>query len=519
MTQILSPMPTIKLQKYFSNSYDHAVAAARTCYNPKVMSEKEVTEGHRERIGKGCFEGGHHTVFQHAHFSFKMENISRHVVWAFLHSHTFYNSEQSSQRYVKLNEIKATIPPIEGEALKIYSTAIVRSWEVYRQLSEILLEDIIDIEKKTFPNKVVDEKERRKLDKKAIELARYVVPVAAHTSMVHTLSGITIYRLHKTMNQLPCPWEARVIVNKMIDEVKKVDANFFKDLKDPWPLEETQEFKAMKYLVEIGDSYDHTEDFIKEFDEELEGKRVKLVSYLQDSEKIMADSIRAVLGATKSRLNDEDAIALVLDPKKNLYLTDTLNISSHSPLMRSMMHPYFVFKKKISHTADSQNQRHRMAPATRPVLIFQDTETPDYITPVVIQRNPKAKKIYDDFMIEIWDYKNKLLELGVSKEYAQYLLPNSVSIRLVESGNLANLWHKWRMRLCNTAQREIWECSIQEVEQVGEVFPLLAKHVGPDCKLRYNADPKIKPFCTEGPRWCGFPVWIWDKIEENKRPI
>lgn len=515
MTQIISPLPTIKLQKYFSNSYDHAVAAARTCYNPKVMDEKDITAGHRERIGAGCFEGGHHTVFQHSHFCFSMENISRHVVWAFLHSHTFYNSEQSSQRYVKLNEIKATIPPLEGEALKVYTKAVVRSWEVYRQLSEILLNDIIDVEKKIFPSKVIDEKARKQLEKKAIELARYVVPVAAHTSMVHTLSGITLYRLHKTMNQLPTPWEAKMVVEMMVKEVEKVEPHFFKDLKDPWPLEETMEYKFFK---QYGEQL-NTEEFIKEFDEELEGKRSKLTSYLHNSDKVMADAVRAVMGAPKNKVSDSEAIAMVMHPKHNHYLTDTLNISTHSPLMRTMMHPHFVFKKKISHTADSQNQRHRMTPSTRPILVYQDTKDPDYITPILIERNPEAKKIYDSFMQELWDYKNKLLNLGVEKEHAQYLLPNSVSVRLVESGNLLNLWHKWRMRTCLTAQREIWECSIQEAEQISKIFPDLGKYIGPDCTLRYSADPKIKPFCTEGPRWCGHPVWIWDEMKEDKRPV
>ena len=50
-------------------------------------------------------------------------------MWAFLHSYPFYNSEQSSQRYVKLKEPRAFVPPITGEALGIYENAVLRAWD------------------------------------------------------------------------------------------------------------------------------------------------------------------------------------------------------------------------------------------------------------------------------------------------------------------------------------------------------------------------------------------------------
>ena len=58
-----------------------------------------------------------------------------------------------------------------------------------------------------------------------------------------------------------------------------------------------------------------------------------------------------------------------------------------------------------------------------------------------------------------------------SAEIALYLLPNAKSIRLVESGSLLHLLHKWTMRTCFNAQEEIYQASIEEVEQVREVLP------------------------------------------------
>lgn len=506
MEEIYSEPAKVELLKYFTNSYDISVAAAKTCYSPRVVKDEEINEGLRERIGKGCYEGGHHTVFQHATFCFGLSNLSRQVVWAFLHMHPFYNSDQSSQRYVKLKEIKSYIPKLEGENLNLFKKGVARSWEVYNQLNEILLRDIIKLKGKEIDS--IDEKEKKMLEKKSMEIARYVIPVSAHTSLYYTISGVVLYRLYKLMNQMPCTQEVSEIIGMMVEEVKKVDPHFFEYVDDPLPIESTIEYQFFKNL-DSGSDILFNDDFNEEFDKELGEYNSKLISYLPNGEKLMADAVRCILANNK--LSDEEAIDLVLDPKKNNYLLPTLNVSTISPLMRSMNHPYFVFKKKISHSADSQDQRHRMTPGSRVVLL--NTKEPDYFTPELIIKNEQAKKIYDEYMKEVWDLKNNLLENGVDISDAMYILPNSVNVRFIQSSNFLNLWHKWRMRLCYTAQREIWKCSVEEYEQIKEIMPNLVKYVGPDCKLRFRGE--CKPFCTEGPRWCGNPVWVWKEYGER----
>ena len=110
--------PVVTLRNASARPYDGAIAAARTCYSPRVIGPEEVTAGQRESIGPLTFEAGHHTVYQHAHFEFGLENVSRQFVWSFLHSHPFYNSEQSSQRFVRLDEVAAYVPPGLGAAAR-----------------------------------------------------------------------------------------------------------------------------------------------------------------------------------------------------------------------------------------------------------------------------------------------------------------------------------------------------------------------------------------------------------------
>src|SRR5215211_2616208 len=138
--------PKITLRSSPAVPYDGAIAAARTCYSPRVIERTEITDKQRDSIGPLTFEGGHHTVFQHAHFEFGLENVSRQFVWSFLHSHPFYNSEQSSQRFVRLDRIAVHVPQDLGPAARaVYEEGVAAAWESYRSLSQILGEDTAKI--------------------------------------------------------------------------------------------------------------------------------------------------------------------------------------------------------------------------------------------------------------------------------------------------------------------------------------------------------------------------------------
>src|SRR6202451_2255652 len=194
----------ITLRNHFAHPYDSAIAAARTCYAPRIIGPEEITDKQRLQIGASTFYGGHHTVYQHAYFEFGVENVSRQFVWSFLHAHPFYNSEQQSQRYVRLDRAQAYIPAASAEfgadERAIYEKAVARGWEHYRELTRVMeptaraiLGDIWHVGPMSHARRV--QKVERQSEKRAIEVARYVLPVAAFTTMVHTISGIVLYRL------------------------------------------------------------------------------------------------------------------------------------------------------------------------------------------------------------------------------------------------------------------------------------------------------------------------------------
>jgi thymidylate synthase ThyX len=182
-----------------------------------------------------------------------------------------------------------------------------------------------------------------------------------------------------------------------------------------------------------------------------------------------------------------------------------MNVLTLSKLSRALHHASYTFKKKLSHAADSQDQRHRMTPASRPVLSAHLTGEPDYIVPELVKQNAAALNQYRDAMERTWRAIGKLRELGASDEAAAYLLPNAVSVRFTESADLLNLHHKLKSRLCYTAQEEIWRASVDEARQIREVEPTIGRFLLPPCSLRLMT--QTRPLCPEGDRYCGVPVW------------
>ncbi|HLB87724.1 MAG TPA: FAD-dependent thymidylate synthase, partial [Terriglobales bacterium] len=305
-------------------------------------------------------------------------------------------------------------------------------------------------------------------------------------------------RLWRMCSASDTPSEARSVIGAMVAQVKEIDAQFF-DRFGTEPLEELPEWKGAPANVSNGES------FAREFDAKLAGKTSRLVDYSPNAVRVMAESYRAVAGLIASQCSDAEALDRLLNPARNLYRLETLNVGVHAPMMRALQHVNYTFAKKISHTADSQDQRHRMVPGSRPLLTLADTREPDYITPALLAANPRAKEVYDCAMHDAWSAKNALLDRGVPLEIALYVLPNAKSIRLYESGSLLHLLHKWTMRTCFNAQEEIYQASMDEIAQLREVHPELTRYIGPPCHLRAGI---TTPICTEGSHFCGVKVWL-----------
>ncbi|HKB70022.1 MAG TPA: FAD-dependent thymidylate synthase, partial [Thermoanaerobaculia bacterium] len=470
----LSPAPVVRLTHAFTRPFENVVATARTCYSSKgVVDEDQASRnpGKRDALAKSIYEAGHHTTFQHAHFQFAISNVSRQFLWTFLHSHPFYNSEQVSQRYVEVKAGNFAIPPLSGASRELFERTARLQNEAYARLTELLSPICRERYFGLFPGRLRGEGPQRfagAVGKRAQEIARYVLPIATFAYLYHTISGITLFRYRRLCESYDAPAEQRYVVDRMVAEVLALDPLYAHVLEDPIPLEETPEFEAFRAVAERGRSGARFRD---EFDASLEGRVSRLVDWKRNNEAVLAASVREVLGLAASEMTDDDAIALCLDPGKNRLLGETLTLTTHGKISRAMFHPGYTFRKKLSHTADSQDQRHRMTPASRPALPAYLSDAPDYVVPMLVGDVPEAAALYRETMERTWQAIGTLRARGASDEYAAYLLPNAVALRFTESADLLNLHHKMAMRLCYNAQEEIWAASREEALQVREINP------------------------------------------------
>jgi len=520
-----SPPAEVHLVNRFRRGFDNAVATARTCYSGKGIVTPEQVAGdgeppelvtrrreRRDDLARDIYHAGHHTTFQHAHFQFTLANVSRQFLWTFLHSHPFYNSEQVSQRYVAVRDGAYAIPPLSPAALAIYRATADRLVADYRALVDLLFAPAAAAFYRVFPaRRYHPERWEKEIQKKAQEIARYVLPVATFAYLYHTVSAITLFRYWRLVEQFDAPLEQRLVVGRMIEEVLAVDPDYRTVLEAPIPLEETLEYRAFAQRARAAGS---VASFRADFDRSLGGRTSRLCDWPAGGEATLAAAVREVLGATAAELGDDAAIDLVLDPRQNRYFGESLRLSTHSKLTRCLSHVHYVFRKKLSHAADSQDQRHRMTPASRPILAAQLDADPDVIVPVLVRQEPQIERAFRDACERAWEGVATLRRLGVSEEFAHYLLPNAVAVRFTESADLLNLHHKLTLRLCYNAQEEIWRASLDETEQIRELHPRIGRWLAPPCGLRDRAG--AKPPCPEGARYCGIPVWLYDLAEYER---
>ena len=541
-----SPEPAVTLLTEESTAHPVAVtiAAAWSCYGgrpakaenvrrllndgpkpeatPSAIADRERRRDRALALYGSLFAAGHHTTFQHSTFVFVLDNVSRLAIWSFFHSHPYYNSEQVSQRYREVTGDTMVTPELPAEEAAIYRGAIERSLEGYRRLVEILSPAMTANYTKVFPGRARaaqrDDGARVALEgavqKKAQEIARYVLPLATPAHLYHTVNGLTLLRYHALANQPDAPAEVRLIVRKMVEAVLAVDPLFLGAPDYPLDIhpllaEETEEARAIAHWRASADQDpERVERFCREFDGELEsaGVESRLVGAHPDTERIFADAIRTVVGATRDEVSDEDAIAQVLDAVHNSYLGHPLYLGMHSKLMQTMAQVPFTFAKRISGAEAAQSQRHRSTVAAPPLLTAHLRRDADVITPHQLLEHPEALAEYNATVQALWDAKNALLDRGVAPEIVLYLLPNSHRIREYETGTLQSYYWKWVKRLCFDAQREIFDTARDEVKQVRALFPVIGRYVdGPPCVQRSRAG--ATPICPEGERFCGIPVW------------
>ena len=343
--------PEVRLRNWFERPYDDAIAAARTCYSPRVIEADEITERQRRSIGPLTFEGGHHTVYQHATFEFSLSGISRQLVWCFLHAFPFYNTEQQSQRYVRLDEARAHVPPaLGGEARarlrggdRARLARLPRAHRAARARdARRSSRDLWRLDRRAS-RRPSGSNVAREAEKKAIETARYVIPIACHTAMVYTVSGLVLHRLRRMAARLRRARggarrgrahgrRGRAARSGLLQRGRRAAARRRGDARE--------RARAAPASATPRRSRPSTS--------RSAGRSSRLVDCGARAPAVVADAVRHVLG--RADLDDDEALALALDPAQQpLPARDAQRLDPRAADAHARARPLHVPQEALAH--------------------------------------------------------------------------------------------------------------------------------------------------------------------------
>ena len=192
-----------------------------------------------------------------------------------------------------------------------------------------------------------------------------------------------------------------------------------------------------------------------------------------------------VLVAAAARICYKDVTAseLLKGEEENLSrnLISELFKSGH---MSTFEHVSFTFAiDGLSRVASHQLVRHRLASFSQQSQRYvKMTHDPDeVVVPDSVKNNPEALKIFNEAVKISQRAYSDLINLGISKEDARFILPHGHSTRLVMTMNARELHHFFNLRLCRRAQWEIHELARKMLALVREKAPVLFEKAGPSC--------------------------------------
>ncbi len=158
-------------------------------------------------------------------------------------------------------------------------------------------------------------------------------------------------------------------------------------------------------------------------------------------------------------------------------------------------HASFTFSLEgVSRVTTHQLVRHRIASYSQRSQRYVSEEGFACVVPPGVSAVSGAEEVFLEAVEAARDAYEKLVELGVDREDARYVLPQGVETKIIVTMNARELMHFFTLRCCNRAQWEIREVAKRMLSEVKRVAPVLFEDAGPAC---------LRGPCPEGEFSCG----------------
>lgn len=182
-------------------------AAGNSCYSERSSAEIVETID-SDKVLTRIVDMGHHSVIEHAVFTFSVEGVSRALTHQLVR-HRVASFSQQSQRYVSMDRASFVTPHTVSdnkEAMDIYNSVMSDIWDAYAQL-----------EKLGIP----------------AEDARYLLPNGCTTNITITMNARELIHFFDLRCCNRAQWEIREMADKMLEICKEVSPVIFKNAGAP----------------------------------------------------------------------------------------------------------------------------------------------------------------------------------------------------------------------------------------------------------------------------------------------
>jgi len=178
-------------------------AAGNSCYSER--SSMEIVEDiDAEKVLSRIVGMGHHSVVEHAVFTFSVEGASRALTHQLVR-HRLASFSQQSQRYVSMDKATYVTPhTVEDspEAIAIYDSVMDTIWDAYKKLEDLGI---------------------------PAEDARYLLPNGCTTNITITMNARELLHFFSLRCCNRAQWEIREMADQMLAICKEVSPIIFKN--------------------------------------------------------------------------------------------------------------------------------------------------------------------------------------------------------------------------------------------------------------------------------------------------
>jgi thymidylate synthase (FAD) len=221
---------------------------------------------------------------------------------------------------------------------------------------------------------------------------------------------------------------------------------------------------------------------------------VQLVAYTPEPARVVASAAKLCYSPAKAAdlFDGLDAGAV------SAFLNKLRSVGHLSPFE----HASFTFAvDRLSRVASHQLVRHRVASFSQQSQRYVPMSGARIVTPPKAAVIPEASEIFERQARMAYDAYERLIQLGVPKEDARFILPHGAETSLMLTMNARELHHFFSLRLCRRAQWEIRGLAKKMLGLARGAARELFESAGPQCLTAgrcQEAESCGRPFASVG---------------------